>query len=124
VYGVRSITDSDRTPMSTISNAVGAMDHGHDGGIAKAWWNLRQFRGAELAGYKFANIFIDFRMLREVAPVGFDSFSNVIEGWCRRPRNGFELGSMLGFVGVLKRTPTTLRECHFYSCHFSRVGGN
>jgi len=27
-----SLTNGDRTPMSTISNTVGAMDYGHEGG--------------------------------------------------------------------------------------------
>ena len=69
------ITNSDRTPMASVSDAVSTMDHGHKSGIAEFW----QLGSTEFARAKFANVFIGFRMFSEPAPIGFDSLFDVIE---------------------------------------------
>jgi hypothetical protein len=66
------VTDRNYAAGSSVGDAIGAMDHGHDGGIAEAGWNIRQLRGAELARAKFANVFIGVRVLGTPAPVRLD----------------------------------------------------
>ena len=73
------ITNSDRTPMASVSDAVSTMDHGHKSGIAKPGRDFWQLGSTEFARAEFANVFIGFRMFSEPAPIGFDSLFDVIE---------------------------------------------